>query len=333
MKLTDIAKATKEAGKPQNLFNLLIYGDPKTGKSRLAATISKLDFIRTVHFFTVENGLDTLLTAYREGILSESHAEKVIVYNIPDTADSPHAFGTISKITTANRDWKICELHGRCDCTACATYAESKVAGATAKKIIGYTGQEFNLAKCTPSDVVIIDNLTQVSRSTIAWSRNSHGKGKSIHDIESRYQQKDGWDEYGDQGRVLSDILSVIQACSNTNFICTAHRLGIDFTATGQRANADESATDDSVITKYYPAIGTKNFSLLAGGFFTHIIYVEKRLNQHKGGSSTQYNPDILTGSRGGWKIEDQKSLDLSPLFDKLVNVVPTSTNVTPIKP
>lgn len=310
--LTQIAAAVKTAGKPQNLWNLLIYGDPKTGKSRLAATIAKVPYIRSVHFFTVENGLDTLLTMYREGILTEEQAAKIIVYSIPDTPAHPYAFETISKVITTNIDWVICEPHGRCNCLECADKVVATLAGkpVPTSKVQKYNGQPFNLGKLTRDDVVIVDNMTQVSRSTLAWAMNESNL-KDYHD-------KAGWTEYGPQGRVLSDILSVMQACMNTNFITTAHRMGVDFTASGQRASAEESAKDDSVTTKYFPAIGSKNFSLLAGGFFTHIIYAEMRRNKHEGGSATNYNADILTGSRGGWLIEKEKEMDLSLLFNKL---------------
>ena len=310
MKLTQIATAIKEAGKPLDCWNLLIYGDPKTGKTRLAATIAKVPHIKNVHFFTVENGTETLLTMLRENVLTQEQAEKIIVYDIPDTPAHPYAFETISKIITTDRNWIICEKHGRCDCQDCAVRGPDKIiSGAKSKgSILSYEGQPFNLAKLTKEAVVIIDNLTQVSRSTLAWKM--FGKD---------YDIKAGWDEYGPQGRVLSDILSVMQACASTNFIATSHRVGIDFKNTGQRADPDE-AQDDDVTTKYYPAIGTKNFSLLCGGFFSHIVYVEMKLNQHKGGSATNYNQDILTGSRGGWRLEKEKEMDLSLLFHHLVS-------------
>lgn len=312
MRLSDIAKAVKDTGKPQDCWNAIIYGDPKVGKSRLAATICKVPYIENVHFFTVENGTETLLNMLRDKVITEEHANKIIVYDIPDTPKDPYGFETISKIITSEQNWVICEKHGRCSCDECATRGpEQKISGATARgKILEFTGQKFNLAKCTKNDVVIVDNLTQLSRSILAWTL----KGKD-------YEFKPGWDNYGPQGRVLGDVLSIMQACVNTNFIATSHRCGIDFTATGQRATAEESATEDSVTTKYYPSVGSKNFSLIAAGFFSHVIYVEQRLNVHKAASRTDYHPDILTGSRGGWRLEEQKELDLSVSFEKIFGI------------
>jgi hypothetical protein len=64
--------------------------------------------------------------------------------------------------------------------------------------------------------------------------------------------------------------------------------------------------------------MGTKNFSLQCAKYFTHIAYLEKKLGKHKGGTNTDYRNDVITGSRGGWRLEDQKELDLSLLFAQL---------------
>ena len=308
MKLTEIAKAVKQEGKPLDCWNLLIYGDPKTGKTRLAATIAKVPYINNVHFFTLENGRQTLITMFEQGILTEKQAEKINIYTIPDTRDLPMGMETIMKVLTSYRNNIICEEHGKVDCMTCAVREPSKnMAGAEVLgKIKSYSGQSFNLKLLTKSDVVIIDNLSQLTRSIAAYST----KGKD-------YEFKPGWDEFGLIGRVLGDALGVMQACSNTNFIATSHRVGIRFTLEGKVADSEE-ITEENTIEKYFPAVGSKNFSLLSAGFFSHIIYIEKKMNMHKGGSATNYNKDILTGSRGGWRMEDEKALDLAPLFEKL---------------
>ena len=308
MKLTEIANAVKQEGKPLDCWNLIIYGDPKTGKTRLAATIAKVPYINNVHFFTLENGRQTLITMFKEGILTEQQADKIIIYTIPDTRDLPMGMETIMKVLTSYRNNMICEEHGKVDCMSCAIREQpSIIAGASIPgKIKAYSGQSFNLKNLTKTDVVIIDNLSQLTRSVVAYST----KGKD-------YEFKPGWDEYGMLARVLGDALGVMQACSNTNFIATSHRVGIRFTLEGKVADTDE-ITEENTIEKYYPAVGSKNFSLLTAGFFSHVIYIEKKLNQHKGGSATNYNKDILTGSRGGWRMEDEKTLDLAPLFEKL---------------
>ena len=46
---------------------------------------------------------------------SAKAAAKIILIKIIDTSLQHYAYETISKIYTTNRDWQICEAHGRCD--------------------------------------------------------------------------------------------------------------------------------------------------------------------------------------------------------------------------
>lgn len=309
MKLTAIAEAIKQTNKPLDCFNLLIYGDPKTGKSELAATIAKVPFIKKVHFITIENGGETLRTMLTEGRLTYEEADKIIVYSIPDTKELPRGFETVVKMLTVYRDLTICEEHGKIDCELCADREPEKQKGIPGK-ILKYNGQVFNLKKCGKDEVVVVDNMSQLTRSIMAWA--TLGKG---------YEYKEGWDEFGKLQRVLNDVCGVMQACANTNFIATAHRVGIDFDAEGTKVDGIEAATDSAYVD-YFPYIGSKNYALSVGGFFSHIIYVEKnRLNKHVAGSSTTYKRGTLAGSRGGWQIEMQKNqrVSLVPLFEQLV--------------
>src|SRR5215813_6397813 len=159
MKLTEIAAAIKNSGKPKDCWSVLVYGDPKTGKTRLAATIAKVKYIRRVHFVSLERGTETIVQMLKEGLLTQEEAEKIIIYDIPDTQDRPLGMETVMKMLTSYRDQVICHAHGKVDCMDCANR------DATTKKIISYKGDIFNLKKLTSEDVVVLDNLTQFSRS------------------------------------------------------------------------------------------------------------------------------------------------------------------------
>jgi len=288
MQLTEIAKVVKESGQPRNCFNILIYAEPKTGKTELAATISKVPWIKNVYWFDLENGSDTLIRMALEEKLKVEHTDKITVYKIPDMPDIPMVMETMMKVLTVKKDLIICNEHGKINCVACKDAAGTKE----------FTGAPFNIDKCTTEDVIVIDTMSALGTSIL----NYYCLGKPLG-------FKPGWDEYGPQGRVLGDAALVIQN-AKTNFICLAHSISVDY------------EENDKEIEKLYPQVGTKNFSRTFAKHFSHVLYLEIKLGLHKGGSSTTYRKDTIAGSRNGWRLEDQKDLDLSTLFSVL-NIKP----------
>lgn len=303
MKLNELAKAVKEMGKPADCWSLLIYGRPKIGKTQLAATIAKVPSIRNVYWFDIENGSETLLTMLRKGLLTEAQASKITLYKIPDSKEIPMAMETVMKCLTVRQDHIICDVHGKISCAVCATKNASG-------RVDAFTGTPFNIAKCTKDDVVVIDSANALGVSVL----NYYLLGKNV-------DYKPGWDEYGPQGLVLTDALLTVQGARRTNFIMTTHELSIT------------TEENDKEIDRYYPIIGTKNFSLQCGKYFTHIAYLEMKLGKHKGGTDSTYRKDVLTGSRGGWRLEDQKEMDLSVLFAQLAGPATTATTATSPEP
>lgn len=287
-KLSAIAAAVKETGKPAGTWSLLIYSAPKQGKTRLAGTIAKVPFIKRVSWFDLENGSDTLDTMVREGTLTQDQAEKIMVYKIPDTKQVPMAMETLMKCLTVRTEHLICNVHGKIDCVICATKKED---GKTVDKI---TGDLFDIRDHGEEDVIVIDSGSQLGDSIL----NYYLRGKS-------QDYKPGWDEYGPQNLVLNDAFSIIQR-ARTNFIVCTHEVAVT------------REENDKEVDRYYPLIGTKNFSMKCAKYFTHVAYLEIKLGLHKGGTATDYRKDTITGSRAGWRLEDSKSLDLSVLFEQL---------------
>ena len=207
--------------------------------------------------------------------LTEEEMDKITLFKIQDTRDEPIAIETMLKAMSSKKDINICDMHGRVDCALCLKAERS------------FT--PFNLTKCTHNDLVVIDSGTQLGESALAATL----LGKSD-------MYKAGWDEYGQQGTWLSDILSVVQQAVFTNFVVTAHTLMLE----------DEDGKD-----KFFPLIGTKNYSTRAAGKFGTVIYVDKRMNKHVAGSSSTYRGEVLTGSRLGAKIEASKSIDMRAIL------------------
>lgn len=193
MKLSEIAKAVSTA---QRNHSILIYGPPKSGKTRLVATAAKIPEIKRIYWIDNENGYETLL---KMG-LTEEEMDKFIIIRLPDTRENPIAIETTLKIFSSKTPIKICDAHGIVDCVQC--------------KKEGASFTEICLRDCTHNDLVVLDSGSQLGDSAM----NAACKGQDVG-------YKPGFDEYGLMGKWLADILSVIQQAQWTNFVVITHEL------------------------------------------------------------------------------------------------------------
>ncbi len=274
MNLLQVSKAVAAA--PTN-HAILIYGPPKSGKTRLAGSAAKLPEVERIFFFSLENGHEVLI---HECGLTEEEMAKITLFKIQDTRDNPIGVETMLKAMSATSDIKICDIHGRVDCAKCT------------KKKADFT--PWNITKCTHNDLIIVDSGTQLGESALAATMMGR-------DVMARA----GWDEYAIQGNYLNDILSIVQQAEFTNFIFTAHTL----------VTEDEDGKD-----KFFPMIGTKNYSMRVAGKFGTVIYMDKHLNKHVAGSSSTYRGNVLTGSRVGAKIEKSDKITMRSILIFRIN-------------
>lgn len=289
--IEDLVSAIHTASIPKN-HTVLIYGDPKSGKTRLAATIAKLGACKKINLFDIENGSDTILEMAKKGSLTPEEAAKFNIIKITDTPDEPYAYETVPKLFTSDnrgKGWDICTLHGRVreNCAICAKDTTAR-------------WSHFNIKECGHDTWNILDSGSQLADSALAFAMRN-----------ADYSVKAGWDEYGLQGRVSTDVLSTIQA-AKTNWICITHQL-VHETDDPQNKNIKP----DSRPEKFYPLWGTKAFSLKVAKFFGTVIYTNMRLKTHAGGSSTGYNSFTITGSRLGLELEKETELSLAKVFEK----------------
>lgn len=286
MKLSQIAKAV--AAVPAN-HAMLFYGPPKTGKTRLAGQAAKIPEIQNIYMFSLENGHEVLI---HECGLTEEEMDKITLFKIQDTTDEPIAIETMLKAMSSKSDIRICDKHGRVDCAICL-----KNNGLFTK---------FCLAKCTHNDIVIIDTGTKLGESALAATM-----------IGRDSMAKPGWDEYGIQGKWLTDILSVVEQASFTNFIVTCHAL---------------FEKDDDGVEKVFPLMGTRPFSLRVAGKFGTVVYLDKKMNKHVAGSSSTYRGNVLTGSRVGAKLEAAKEINIRAVLVDTGIIRPTSEDIARIE-
>lgn len=196
MNLLQLKQAT---AKVQPNHSILIYSQPKMGKTRLAGTAAKIPEINKVYYIDIENGSETLLNMG----LTDEELSKIVLIKIADTRDTPIAIETILKTFTSKVPLKICELHGRVDCAECLKSKEPFY--------------EWHLGQCTHNDLVIVDSGSQLGDSAMAAA--CAGKPNMY---------KPTFDEYGMVNKWLGDVCSVIQQCRNTNFVVLTHEIALE---------------------------------------------------------------------------------------------------------
>lgn len=280
MNLAELAKLShsleKETLQPNE--TIILYGEPGTGKTEYGGTIAKSPDIDRVYWFDGENGSETLFRMIRDGKLTEAEAAKIILIKVQDLPHRPYFQETIIKCFTLEKDLKICQLHGRVNCPTCIT----------AKVESGWL--DFNLYKLGKRDCVVVDTGSQFADSIMSYLC----KGQEI-------DFKPGWDEFGPQGRILHDVLSVVQA-GTTNHIWIAHQLVHDDV---DDINKDAKQTKD----KFYPRIGTKNFSMGCAKYFGTKAHLKKKLGKHAGSSGSTSTSEAIVSSREGMLIEEDIGL------------------------
>lgn len=277
--LNDLANAIAKAEVDvASGHSILVYGPPKSGKTALAATIAESTRIDNVYMFDNENSWEVLLWMIREGKLSEAAAAKINVIRIIDSKDDPYAIDTMIKCLNSIRHPVYLD-------TSDGRVLQKKPVGELPEHII-----EFQMSKLTKRDVVITDSLSQLSASalTAACPRN-------VADF------KPGWDEYGLQGKWLTDCLAIVQQAKYTNFVCVTHEILLP---------------DQDGVERFFPVCGTKNFCYTVAKYFGTVVSTGTKMKKHIVGSSSVYSDKKLTGSRRGISLEKMNEPSLAALLD-----------------
>lgn len=264
---------------------VLITGLSGSGKSTLAAELStKYKLI----WFDLENSKDVLMK------LTPEQLARVNYIRIPDSAVYPIASQTLMqlfKYGVAN----ICDKHGKHECAIC------KKENAPTTKI--------NFEELTPDTFIVIDSLTQLSASILAYVT----KDKPV-------DYKPQLDDWGSLRKFSEFFASQLQACPH-NLVCTSL--------------AVETELEDGRI-KLVPSFGSKDMSSKIAKAFSDVIYIEVKNKKHVAVSSSVASNTVLAKSRSDFVIESLEELSLIPLFDstqerhKQKTVSPVPKQATP---
>lgn len=271
MKLDQLASALNTQ-KPNH--SILVYGDAKTGKTELVGTAAKIPELKRIFWVDLENGSETLL---HMGLTKEEMA-KIELFKIPDTREVPRGCETLLKMMSSRTPISICHIHGKVGCVECAKIPN----GSTS----------FCLKDLTHEDLFVIDSGSQLGDSAI----NMACAGKPI-------EFKPGFDEWGNAGKYLGDILSVIQQAAHTNFVVITHTIVVEEDVNGVKRD------------KIYPLMGTRNFSSRCAKYFGTVVFLELKLGKHSGGSSSTYKPNHTTGSRLRVELEKSKEFNMRAIL------------------
>lgn len=167
---------------------ILIYGAPKSGKTRMAAELAEF---YNIIYIGMENGHDTLFQ------LPVEWQDKIDVIALPDSRSYPIAIETCLKLVKGG-PVTICNEHGKVGCPICM-------------KDPAAIKTELELQKTPDDTFVIFDSLTQLTNSAIAFLTK---------DKPDTYKMQT--DDWGNLGKLIDMFLSHIQA-ARYNVICISH--------------------------------------------------------------------------------------------------------------
>lgn len=179
MKLT---LATKSKAK-----RILLFGAPKTGKSRLAGECAeKFKII----YVGLENGHEVLFQ------LPVEWQENIELINIPDTRSFPVGIETCLKMVKGQAG-SVCEEHGKWNCVLCKKEFKPVV--------------EVHLDALALDTIVIFDSISQLTNSAIAHITKHQDE---LYKLE--------YDDWANLGKLLDTFLSHIQQ-AGYHVICISH--------------------------------------------------------------------------------------------------------------
>lgn len=254
---------------------VLVYGPPKSGKTALVGELAAHGM--HLHWLDLEQGIKTLLNPE---ILPVAHRKNVSVINIPDHRTYPIAITTVRDILKSGGPKEICVTHGKIACPAC--------------KKDGRAFTTLDLTKFTDKDVLVIDSMSQLSRSAMAKAVLKEISKPGGEEYKPTYQ------DYMVQGALMEEILSFLQVV-DLNVAVISHEL------------ESESLQGRE---KIVPVAGTRNFSLTVAKYFDSVVYTEVVNKRHTAQVASTYSPLIVTGSRLPVIFDTKEKPSLITLFN-----------------
>lgn len=179
---------------PTAARKIIVYGDPKTGKTDLVAQLSEK---YKLHWLDMEKGFNTVLHSPR---VKKEWYPNFELYPIPDTQIMPVACRTMLNLVKG-KPGTICEAHGVWNCLVC-----------TKEKL---PVMPFHLEGFTNNDVLVLDSVTRLAESVMNDIRK-------LIIAKEEFDKKPDWDDYFNQGAIMKRIFGILQQ-SRFNVVAISH--------------------------------------------------------------------------------------------------------------
>jgi hypothetical protein len=168
----------------------------------------------------------------------------------------------------------ICEEHGKVSCPICTKDSKPTVS--------------VCLNELDNSTVVVIDSLTQLSNSAIAFITKNQPD-----------DYKMDYSDWGNLKAVVEKFLSQVQQ-AKYNIVYISH---------------EEEVEMEDGRKKIVPVCGSSKSSRNTAKYFDHVIYCEVKNKKHGAASSTTFMNNVVTGSRTDVVMESAISPTLLDIF------------------
>ena len=211
--------------------------------------------------------------------------DSIELVQIPDYKKDPVAIEYCMRAFQGEKV-RICDDHGRTGCIKCKQNKEAE-----------YT--TLDLHNLDPNEwIVVLDSLTQVSRSATAYITK-----KQLAGNDAKFE----FDHYRMQNVYVDVIMDMCQA-GKFNVVCITHESGIE------QVDGTE---------KIMPSGSTKNYARTIAKNFDSVVYCYQNGVHHKFSGQTNQSPKAVTGTRANVDLEVD---GLIALFD------PSKRTVQPSK-
>lgn len=259
------------------LKKILIYGEPSSGKTTLAATAALSPYLERIFWFDCDRSIETL---HYLPWLTDEAKKKIIPFTLTGSMEHPVAAQTLLNGFTSKKQKQLCYKHSMIGC-----------------KEIGCASIPWSLYSLTEKDCVVIDPGSKIAELLF-------GLVSTLNDTQNKQQ----W--WGDFYVKMDDVQSALLDCP-TNVIWTSHEM--DLTKTVNKGTKDER----EVVVRTVPICGSRNYSKKFSRDFGYKIVTYTDGSRFKATTKPgEYGKAIVGHRRPVSLYNDQNQPTLIHVFD-----------------